>query len=193
MIKELVKNQRSYRGYDESYRFTKEQLTDYIDTVRLTPSSVNLQPLKYYIAYEKEEVQKIQSMTKWARALPDLSLPYEGKRPTAFIVICQDLTISPNAQRFLKDVGIVAEVLLLRAAEENLGGCMIGNFNPAEVKEKLGLHENFEPLLIVALGKPDEKIVITDIPENGSTNYYRDEKDVHYVPKRKLEDLIISG
>ena len=45
---------------------------------------------------------------------------------------------------------------------------------------------------IVAIGKPDETIVLTDVGPNGETNYYRDENDVHYVPKRSLDDLIIN-
>ena len=190
-FKELVEKNRSYRGYDESYRFTKEQLEDYVDTTRFTASSVNMQPLKYFIAYEKEMVDTIQAMTKWARALPDLDLPYKGKRPTGFIVICQDTNISPNTQRFMKDVGIVAQTILLQATEEGLGGCMIGNFQPEEVSKTLNFSENLVPLLIVALGKPDEDIIIVDVEEDGNTNYYRDEEDVHYVPKRSLKDILI--
>lgn len=190
-FKELVKKNRSFRGYDESYRFTKEQLEDYVDTTRYTASSVNMQPLKYFIAYEKEMVDTIQKMTKWARALPDLDLPYIGKRPTGFIVVCQDTNISPNTERFMKDVGIVAQTILLQATEEGLGGCMIGNFKKEEVMETLKFDDNLVPLLIIALGKPDEEIVITEIPESGSTNYYRDKEDVHYVPKRSLEDILI--
>lgn len=190
-FKELVKRNRSFRGYDESYRFTKEQLEDYVDTTRYTASSVNMQPLKYFIAYEKEMVDTIQKMTKWARALPDLNLPYVGKRPTGFIVVCQDINISLNTERFMKDVGIVAQTILLQATEEGLGGCMIGNFKKEEVMETLKLDDKLVPLLIIALGKPDEEIVITEIPESGSTNYYRDKEDVHYVPKRSLGDILI--
>lgn len=189
-FKELVKKNRSFRGYDESYLFTKEQLEDYVDTTRFTASSVNMQPLKYFIAYEKEMVDTIQAMTKWARALPDLDLPYVGKRPTGFIVICQDTNLAPNTQRFMKDVGIVAQTILLQATEEGLGGCMIGNFQPEEVSKTLNFSDNLVPLLIVALGKPDEEIVITDV-KDGATNYYRDENDVHYVPKRSLQDILI--
>ena len=46
-------------------------------------------------------------------------------------------------------------------------------------------------MLIVAIGRPDEKIVLTEIENGQSTKYYRDEQDVHYVPKRKLEDIVI--
>lgn len=191
MFRDLVVKNRSYRGYDESYRFTKEQLTEYIDLTRYTASSVNAQALKYHFAYKKEEVDLIQSMTKWARALPELTIPHEGMCPTGFIIICQDRDISDNMLRYQKDIGIVAQTILLAAVEEGLGGCMIGNFVADEVKTKLNFSDNIQPMLIVALGKPDETIVIKEIENGDSTDYYRDENDVHYVPKRKLEDIII--
>lgn len=191
MLKDLVVKNRSYRGFDESYTFTKEQLLGYVDLTRFTASSVNAQPLKYHIAFEKEEVNLIQGMTKWARALPNMTLPHNGMCPTGFIIICQDLSVSENLTRYQKDIGIVAQTILLAATEEDLGGCMIGNFSPDEVKEKLNLAENIKPMLIVALGKPNEKIIITEIENGESIKYYRDENDVHYVPKRKLEDIII--
>lgn len=191
MFRDLVVKNRSYRGFDESYKFTKEQLEDLVDLTRYTASSVNGQPLKYKIVWEKEEVDGLQELTFWARALPQLTLPHDGMHPTAFIVICQDTNIGPDLSRYQKDIGIVAQTMLLAAVEQELGGCMIGNFVPANVKAKLELPENIQPVLIVALGKPAEKIVITDVKEDGKTNYYRDENDVHYVPKRALSDILL--
>lgn len=191
MFRDLVMANRSYRGYDEGYRFTKEQLLEYIDLTRYTASSVNAQPLKYHIAYDKDEVALIQSMTKWARALPQMTLPHDNMHPTGFIIICQDKDISDNLARYQKDIGIVAQTILLAAVEEGLGGCMIGNFVPDEVKEKLDFADNLQPMLIVALGKPNEKIVITEIENGDSIKYYRDDDDTHYVPKRKLNDILI--
>lgn len=191
MLRDLVEKNRSYRGYDESYKFTKEELMELVDLTRFVPSGMNAQVLKYKLAWEKEEVDLIQSTTKWAAALPQLTIPHDGKHPTAFIVMCQDTNLAANLQAHGKDIGIAAQTILLGAVEKGLGGCMIGNYNPATVKEKLGLAENLEPVLIVALGKPDEKVVIVDIKEDGKINYYRDENDVHYVPKRKLEDIVL--
>lgn len=190
MILELAKKSRSYRGYDESRRLTREELVHFVDCARFAPSSVNGQPFKYYLAYEKEDVDRIQPLTGWARALPQMKLPHPGKCPTAFIVICQNTDWDADLKRYFKDVGIVAQTMLLAAAERDLGGIMIGNFSPDRVKETLSLPENLVPMLIVAFGKPDEKIVITEIENGESVKYYRDENDVHYVPKRKLEDII---
>lgn len=191
MFKDLVKANRSYRGYDETYIMTKEEMLDLVDCARLSPSSVNAQPFKYYLAWEKETVDQIQSLTKWARALPDLELPHKNMCPTGFIVICQDLNIGESIARYQKDVGIVAQTILLAATEKGLGGCMIGNYGADPVKEALKLEDHLMPVLIIALGKPNEKIVLTEIENGENTNYYRDEEDVHYVPKRKLEDIII--
>jgi len=193
MIKDLVRISRSYRGYDESRAVTKEELMELVECARLAPSSVNRQPLKYYLAWEKEEVGRIQAVTRWAKGLPELTLPHPGKCPTAFIVICQDTKISDSMARFQKDIGIVAQTMLLAAAENGLGGCMIGNFSAVELKKVLGLPENLAPMLIVAIGKPDEEIVLTEIAGGESVDYYRDEHDVHYVPKRRLEDLVITA
>lgn len=191
MFRELVEKNRSYRGYDSSFVLTREQLVSYVDLTRFAASSVNFQPLKYHVACEKDEVALIQSMTKWARGLPQMTLPHENMCPTGFIVICQDTDISDNLARFQKDIGIVAQTITLAAVEDGLGCCMIGNFNPDEVAEKLSFSSNIRPMLIIALGKPAETIVIKEIADGEDTNYYRDENDVHYVPKRRLEDIII--
>ena len=127
-----------------------------------------------------------------ARALPEMVLPHPGKRPTGFVVICQDKRIDENLNRYQKDVGIVAQTMLLAAVEQGLGGCMIGNFQAGEVMEGIGLPEEIRPLLIVAFGKPAEEIHLVDVQEDGNTNYYRDENDVHYVPKRTLADELLN-
>ena len=191
MLKDLVLKNRSYRGYDRSYRFTREQLEAYVDCARFCPSSVNKQPLKYYLAWEEETVSRIQAETRWARTLQPTVLPRPGKEPTAFIVICQDETLDPNLNRYMKDVGIVAQTMLLAAVEEGLGGCMIGNFTAGSLRKTLDLPETIHPLLVIALGKPGEKIVLVDV-KDGETDYYRDGNDVHYVPKRSLADELLN-
>ena len=191
MLIDLVRRNRSFRGYDHSRSIAREELLRLLEAARLCPSSVNIQPLKYYLAYKPTEVGIIQAETKWAKGLPELTLPHPGKEPTAFIVICQDTAIDPNLSRFQRDVGIVAQTMLLAAVEMGLGGCMIGNFSAGALHDALGLPERLRPLLVVAIGKPDEEIVLTDIVD-GNTAYYRDQQDRHYVPKRALDELLID-
>ncbi len=188
---ELVRKNRSYRGYNENRPVTREELTRLVECARLCPSSVNAQPLKYRLVWQKEEVARLQEKTNWAKALTSITLPHPGMCPTAFIVICQDTGIDTSLQRYQKDVGIVAQTMLLGAVEMGLGGCMIGNFNAGEVRQVLALPEAMAPLLVVAIGEPAETVVLTEVGPDGSVQYYRDENDVHYVPKRALEDILI--
>ena len=191
MRKELVKKSHSWRGYDENRKITREELAELADCARFAPSSVNMQPFRYYLAYEKEQLEKIQPLTGWARGLPEKHLPYPGHRPTAFIVICQETEWQADLSRFQKDVGIAAQTMLLAATEMGLGGIMIGNFSPEKISAALELPSHLVPLLIVAFGKPDETVVLTEAAPGESLNYYRDENDVHYVPKRRLEDILL--
>ncbi|MCD4703613.1 MAG: hypothetical protein K8R64_04880 [Methanosarcinaceae archaeon] len=45
-------------------------------------------------------------------------------------------------------------------------------------------------LLVLAMGIPDEDILI-DTVVNEDIRYWRDEHDVHHVPKRRLDDICI--
>ncbi len=190
-LEELVRKNRSYRGYDESVSVTSEQLYRLLSCVRLTPSSTNLQPLKFLVTNTPEENAKIFPYTKWAGKLSHLHLPYEGHRPTAYVVIFIDRTIAQNPTPFLKDVGIAAQTLLLGAVEQGLGGIMIGSFDHDAILKEFSLPDTLQPELVVALGKPDETIVLEDA-EGGEVSYYRDAQDVHHVPKRLLEELILN-
>ena len=192
MVKDLIIKNRSYRGYDESCSLTREQLMNYVDGARFCASSINMQPLKYFVACENADVEKIQKFVRWARRLPGITLPHPGMYPTAYLVICQDRNIFDNLNRFTMDIGIAAQSMLLMAAEEGLGGCMIRNFDPEEIRKALDLPAYLQPMLVIALGRPAETIVLTEMGEDGETAYYRDENDVHYVPKRSLEELLIN-
>ena len=191
MLMDLVEKNRSIRGYDHDRKVTREELHSMALAARLCPSSMNLQPLKYVLVCEEDRVAAVQAATLWARGLPELTLPHPGKEPTAFIVICQDTAVSGNLSRFLMDVGIAAQTMLLRAVEMDLGGCMIGSFRAEAVKSALSLEETLQPLLVLAVGKPDEEVRLTEAA-GGKTAYYRDEKDRHYVPKRPLAELVID-
>ena len=191
-FQELVYSNRSFRGFDPSVSVSREDLLYLVDLARVTASSVNKQPLKYYLAYDPDAVSMILAETRWAGALKDRRLPEPGKGPTAFIVICHDTSVAPEAPTFLKDVGIVAQTMLLGASERGLGGCMIGNFHPEKLRETLSLDASMVPKLCVALGKPAETVVLTDVGPDGDTTYYRDESDVHHVPKRSLSDIVLD-
>lgn len=192
MFLDLVKQARSHRGFRQDRKVTRQELEHLVECARFTPAARNDQVLKYYLAEKPETVAAIQPLTKWAGALAELHLPRKGAESVAYIVICLDGSLAENPTPYQRDVGIVAQTMLLAAAEMGLNGCMIGSFAAGELREKLGLPETIKPQLLLALGEGTDRIVITDVGEDGSTTYYRDAEDTHYVPKRTLEQLILN-
>lgn len=190
MIRELVHRSRSVRGFTQR-PVTREELESLIAIARETPSTSNVQPLKYYLSCTREDNEKIQPLTVWAGRLRELRLPKEGHCPTAFIVICFDSSIARDPSGFQRDVGIVAQTILLAARDMGLSGCMVGNFVPDRLFDVLGLPDALIPQLVIGLGEPDENIVLTTAKDN-QVAYYRDEEGIHYVPKRPLSELIIN-
>jgi len=189
MLKDLVAKCRSYRRFFEEVSIPYDQLEDMVDTARITASTANSQLLKYKIICEKDDCRKVFPHLAWAGALKDWDGPGEGERPSAYILILADLTIAARRQW---DEGIAAQTILLRAVEKGYGGCMIGSVKRTELLHALGLDpERYQIGLALALGKPKEKIMLVDAPKDGPTTYYRDENQVHYVPKRSLEDILL--
>jgi len=191
MLQDLVMKNRSYRGFDESVAISEETLREFVALARITPSSTNLQPIKYLLSWTRETNDKIFPYTRWAGKLSHLKLPREGHHPTAYIVLCIDTKLAPNTLPFYRDIGIVAQTMLLAAAEKGLGGIMIGSFDKEAIRREFALADHLEPNLVIALGQPDEFIMLENA-KNGDVSYYRDEYDNHHVPKRPLDELIIG-
>lgn len=189
MIKELVLKNRSYRRFYQDQKITTEILKELVDLTRLTASAANLQPLKYVISNAKDNNEKIFKTLGWAGYLKDWDGPEDGERPSAYIVILNDTSISKNPSF---DPGIVAQTILLGAVEKGFGGCILANVNKKELKSSLNLDEKYEVILVVALGKPKEEVVIESMDSNKDVKYWRDENKVHHVPKRSLEDIILK-
>ena len=191
MLKDLILASRSYRSFDESVKISRDDLLNWIDHARLSPSSINLQMLKYRIVLKSDECAMMLKNTRWAAKIKDQVIPPTGHAPVAYIVICADKQVSPAADTFLKDVGIAAQSIMLAATEAGFGGCMIGSFDPTATRVDLGLGEHLVPLLVLGLGKPDETVTLVDAAKDGSVTYYR-EGGKHYVQKRTLKDLVLE-
>ena len=189
MLKALVLKNRSYRRFYQDNKIKKEVLLDLIDLARLSASAKNSQALKYYISTEKDLNKEIFSSLAWAGFLKDWAGPKEGEQPSAYIVITLDKDIISNNYC---DHGIAAQSILLGAVEKELGGCIIAAINKKSLIETLNIPENLEILLVLALGKPKEDINIYEIEPNEDTKYWRNEKGIHNVPKRKLNDIIVN-
>jgi len=187
-MKDLIVKNRSYRRFYEDYEISRDILRDLVDMARLSPSGANLQPLKYKLSDSAEINGKIFTCLAWAGYLADWPGPEEGERPSAYIIMMEDTTIKKEVKH---DQGIAAQSILLGATEKGLGGCIIGSVKKEPLREILNLPAHLEILLVIALGKPKEKVVIEALDAKGDIKYWRDEAGVHHVPKRDLDDIIL--
>jgi nitroreductase len=189
MLRDLVLKNRSYRRFYEEVDITLDTLKQLVDLARLSASATNAQPLKYILSWEQGKNSLIFPHLVWARFLTNWPGPAEGERPSAYIIILGDAEIS----RFWDyDAGIAAQSILLGATEKGLGGCMIANIRREGLRKALKIPERYEMLLVLALGKPKEKVVIEAVGPDGNTRYWRDGEGVHHVPKRPLDEVIID-
>lgn len=189
MLKDLVVKNRSYRRFYQDKQITNEDLRELIDLTRNTAASVNFQVLKYKLINNEIENEKVFECLAWAGLLKDWSGPEDGEKPSAYIIVLCDKSISQSKPI---DVGISAQTILLGATEKGLGGCMFGSIKREKLSEYFSIdNERFSIELVIALGVPKENVKLVEIPENGSTAYYRDENGVHYVPKRSVDELIV--
>lgn len=188
MFEDIVKANRSYRRFYQDKAIGRDMLLHLVNLARLTPSASNLHALKYIISNEPEMNARIFESMGWAGYYTNWPGPDDGERPSAYIIILGDTEISKNPGC---DHGIAAQTILLGAVEKGLGGCMIGAIDCRHLRKTLDLPERYEILLVTALGYPKEQVVIEDIGADGSVRYHRDERQVHHVPKRTLDEIVL--
>jgi len=189
MVRDLVLKNRSYRRFYQEVAVERETCRELVDLARLSASGSNLQPLKFILSCEPEQNARIFACLGWAAYLKDWPGPAEGERPSAYIVILGDKEI---AQSFGVNPGIAAQSILLGATEKGLGGCMIGSIKKPQLAQALDIPSQFEILLVLAIGKPRETVVLEPVGTDGDIKYWRDANQVHHVPKRSLDEIIIG-
>ncbi|MFC1918400.1 nitroreductase family protein [Chloroflexota bacterium] len=183
MIKDLIMKNRSCRRFYQETIIELEILKELVDLARLSASGSNSQPLKYILSYESHRNGLI---------FQNISLagnPSEGERPSAYIVVLGDTKIRES---FGCNHGIAAQSILLGARDKGLGGCIIGAIKRDELRQSLSILPQYEILLVIALGKPKETVIIEAVSKDGNVQAWWDDNGVRHVPKRSLDEIIIG-
>ncbi len=186
MILELLSKNRSYRRFNNDRKITREELVKMIEGARLTGCTANLQRVRYVLTNDTDTCDKIFDTLTFAGYLKEWQGPTLSQRPTAYITL---MTKTEPDTNLAIDVGLASQSILLVAREMGLGGCMFRSFSAdklAPVLNKTG----YIPVLVIALGEPDECVYVTEAT-NAEIKYYRDENDNHAVPKLSVDELII--
>jgi nitroreductase len=189
MIAGLIKANRSCRRFDETYPVSTEKLLELVDLARLSASAANLQPLKYILSCDPATNEKIFECLTWAYYLKAWPGPSPGERPAAYIILLHDTRICNTLDC---DHGIAAQSIMLGAREMGLAGCMLAAVNRRKIRRLLNIPAPLKVKLVLAVGKPKESIVIDTVNIEGDIMYWRDDNQIHHVPKRRLQDIIVA-
>lgn len=188
MLKDLILKNRSYRRFDQSALVPMKLMRDMVEAARLSASARNMQPIRYMLFNNAGDCEKIFPTLAWAGYLKDWPGPEDGERPSGYIIQLGDLDLSKD---WWCDDGIAAQSMLLTAVEAGFGGCIIGSVQRERLREILDIPDQYKIIQVLALGLPAEEVVIDEVVKD-DIKYWRDEKGVHHVPKRGLDELIVS-
>jgi len=184
VLRDIVIKNRSYRRFHQDVAIEHETLRELIDLARFSASAANRQSLKFIISSDPE---------KNALVFPHIRIdnnPIEGERPSAYVIVLEDTQIGSVIQYV--DCGIAAQTILLGAVERGFGGVMVGNVLRDDLRKALNIPSHLEILLVIALGKPKEEMIIEEIGEDGFMQQWWDEKRARHLYKRALDDLIVG-
>ncbi len=183
----LLKSRRTIRKFKQT-PLSYEQLLRYVDAARVAPSGGNHQPLKYAVVQNESMTGKIFAFVRWAAYLAPAYNPKDDERPTAYIVICADETVSKSGYEF--DVGAAAENIVIAALADGVGSCIMGAIDREKIGGLLNLPENLKVSHVIALGYPAEEPEEVQIKED--IKYYLNDKGTLCVPKRGMDEVLLN-
>jgi len=184
-VYEAVTARRTTRRFKQD-ALSREMLEKLVDAARLAPSALNLQPCEYIVVDDPKVANEVFKTLGWAAYIAPEGTPKEGERPVAYIVVL--LNGEKCKAGGEADAAAAIENILITACGEGLGSCWIGSVDRERLSKILHIPEHCRIYSVVALGYAAEKPVLDEAAE--SIRYWKDEKGVLHVPKRKLKDIV---
>ena len=191
-VYEAAINRRSIREF-------KDRLVPYdvlekcVDAARLAPAAGNRQLCEYLIIDDGDLLLRIfDTIGAWLGETKSAGGWPPGRRPMAYILtlINVELENVTEGKRIntMCDVGMTVENMALVAWEHGLGSCVVRSYKEAELKELLNIPDKYEVGLMLALGYPDETIILDDYTDSYKLTV--DSKGIRHVPKKRLADIL---
>jgi nitroreductase len=184
-LSDLIVSRRTIRRFKPE-PIARSVLEKIVDAGRLAPSAGNMQPIEFVAVADPEICRQIFPCLRWAAYIAPAGTPKPGEEPTAYVFSLANLNVREKGYEY--DVGAAMENMILAAWEEGIGSCWLISLERAKVAEILAVPEGYKIDSVLALGYPAESPVMEEF--QGSVKYWKDERGVLHVPKRKLRDVI---
>jgi nitroreductase len=146
----LVEERYSVRAYEPD-PVEDEKLEKVLEAARLAPTAANRQPFQLIVIHtEGREEELLEIYNKAWFVEPPLVICACGLLERAWT--------RGDGKNFTDvDVAIAMDHLILAAANEGLGTCWVGAFDPDAARETLGLPDDVEPIAFTPLGYPADQ------------------------------------
>ena len=148
---EVLKKRRSIRKFTDD-GVSKEQIIKLLEAAVLAPNACNMQSWHFYVVTDNAVKAKLadeSAIAAWATTAP------------VMFVVCTDAKeivarFGERAENLftVQDTAAAIENILLCAADMGLGGCFMGAFNEAKVREIVGIKADHRPVAVVPVGTP---------------------------------------
>jgi nitroreductase len=159
-----------------------------VELTRLGPSLGSRQPLKYVMAWQPAQIDRIALHLSQSSTPARWTSPARDAGPVGYIVILGDWRIS---SLWDWDCRVAAQTILLGATIGGLDGYVIRSIDRAALRAVLDLPSHLEIATIVALGEVRENLVLKDGRPDRRPEW-RDADCLERVPLRSLAELLVE-
>ena len=147
-LMEAMKGRRSIRAYD-SKPIEKEKLEAVLEAARIAPSARNRQKWQFIVVTDPEVKEKMVDACN--------NQPSVQQAPAVIVACGQEPGFMSCGQPVETiDVSIAFSFIILKAYEEGLGTCWLGNFNKDKVKAVLNIPDGVSVVAVTPMGYPAE-------------------------------------
>jgi nitroreductase len=147
---ELVRQRYSVRAYKPD-PIPEPVLARVLEAGRLAPTAANRQPFRILVLSTAGRAEELAKM---------YHRPWFSQAPLVLGVcsVAAEAWVRRDGKSYADvDAAIVMDHLVLAATSEGLGTCWVGAFDPAAVREALGLPAGVEPVAFTPLGYPADQ------------------------------------
>ncbi len=188
-VYEAIMKRRTIRKFKD-IPLKEKDLMQIIDCARLAPYASNLQPLKFSLVSDRETRLKMYPYLKYAGYIPQWDPEFE-ETPPVFIIVLNDTNIKTTKTSEV-DSGAAVTNMCLAATELGIDTCWFGSVGRKEIKEMLGIPEHLDITYVLGLGYGAQTGEYEDI-KNNDHRYYFDENGNVHVPKRSIDEVLITN
>jgi nitroreductase len=153
-ILEVLKKRHSVRKFKDK-EIEKEKIQLILEAANSAPSAGNLQAREIFLVRNEQKKQELAEAA--------LGQDFIAETPIVLVFFANpQRSASKYGQRgeelyCIQDATLSAAYAWLQTIELDLGTCWVGAFDDETVKEVLGVKEDWQPIVILPIGYPDEK------------------------------------